>query len=55
MSKTSTFAGYWVYTPGMLSRALGDELQVHQDFRKALLLPDRLLSYHLAREAMAKQ
>jgi tetratricopeptide (TPR) repeat protein len=52
MSQTSALAGWWVYNTGMLQRALGREVQAQQDFRQALLLPDRWLSYHLTREAL---
>jgi hypothetical protein len=52
MSETSSFAGWWVYHTGMLERALGREDDAQIEFRRALLLPDRLLSYHLTREAL---
>ncbi len=52
MAESSAFAGWWVYNTGMIDRALGREREAEADFRKALLLPDRLLSYHLTREAM---
>jgi tetratricopeptide (TPR) repeat protein len=55
MTESSSFAGWWVYNHGMLNRALGHEQEAQQDFRKVFLLPDRMLSYHLAREAMAAQ
>jgi hypothetical protein len=55
MAETSSFAGWWVYEHGMLNRALDREQQAQGDFRRVFLLPDRLLSYHLAREAMATQ
>ena len=55
MTESSSFAGWWVYNHGMLNRVLGHELEAQQDFRKVFLLPDRMLSYHLAREAMAAQ
>ena len=53
MTESSSFAGWWVYDHAMLNRALGHEQRAQQDFRRVFLLPDRLLSYHLAREAMA--
>jgi Flp pilus assembly protein TadD len=53
MRESSSFAGWWAYDHGMLNRALGHEQQAQQDFRRVFLLPDRLLSYHLTREAMA--
>ena len=55
MTETSAFAGWWVYNRAMLNRALGHEKEAEQDFRRVFLLPDRPLSYHLAREAMATQ
>jgi len=55
MGETSAFAGWWVYNTGMLEKALGDEDEARREFRRALLMPDRLLSYHLAREAMAER
>lgn len=55
MAESSSFAGWWVYNHGMLNRALGQEKEAQQDFLKVFLMPDRLLSYHLAREAMATQ
>ncbi len=48
-------SSWWVYNSAMLNRALGHEQQAEQLFRQAFLLPDRLLSYHLAREAVATQ
>jgi tetratricopeptide (TPR) repeat protein len=44
-----------VYNQAMINRALGHEQESDQDLRQVFLLPDHLLSYHLAREAMAKQ
>jgi len=52
MSETSAFASWWVSNAGMLERALGREDAAQCEFERALLLPDRLLSYHLTREAM---
>jgi Flp pilus assembly protein TadD len=52
MSETSSFGGWWIYNAGMLERALGREEDAQREFRNALLLPDRLLSYHLTREAL---
>jgi tetratricopeptide (TPR) repeat protein len=43
------------YNEAMINRALGHEQQTEQGLRQVFLLPDHLLSYHLAREAMAKQ
>ena len=55
MSETSSFAGWWVYNRAMIQRALGNESEATRDLREVFLLPDRLLSYHLAREATATQ
>jgi len=52
MSETSSFGGWWMYNAGMLERALGREDNAQKEFRSALLLPDRMLSYHLTREAL---
>jgi tetratricopeptide (TPR) repeat protein len=54
-SENSGSAGLSVYNTAMLERALGHEREADQGFRRVFLLPDHLLSYHLAREAMAKQ
>jgi len=54
-SESSSFAGWWVYNEGMIEQSLGHESEAQGKFRKALLLPDRLLSYHLTREALATQ
>jgi predicted Zn-dependent protease len=55
MIENSGFAGFWAYNAGMLNGALGNESQAKADFHRALLLPDRLLSYHLTREALANE
>jgi tetratricopeptide (TPR) repeat protein len=44
-----------VYNQAMIDRALGREQNADQELRQVFLLPDHLLSYHLAREAMEKQ
>jgi tetratricopeptide (TPR) repeat protein len=54
-SETSTLAGWWVYNTAMLQRELGHEDEAQREFRRALVLPDDLLSYHLTREAMAER
>lgn len=43
---------YRAYTVGMLQKELGDEQSAETTFKKALLLPDQTLSYHLTRLAM---
>jgi hypothetical protein len=37
----------------MLDRAVGNEQQAREEFRKALLSPDRLMAYHLTRMAIS--
>ncbi len=44
-----------VYNQAMIDRALGHEQKADAEFRQVFLLPDHLLSYHLAREGMVKQ
>lgn len=46
---------YSVYNQAMIDRALGNEQTADAEFRQVFLLPDHLLSYHLAREGMLKQ
>ena len=53
-TETSSFAGWWYYTAGTLEMAAGNKEEAQINFRKALLLPDRMLSYHLTRLAMAE-
>jgi len=45
----------WAYNSAMLNRALGREQEAKQGFQQVFLLPDRLLSYHLTREALTTQ
>jgi hypothetical protein len=40
-----------MYTAGMLERDLGKKQEANARFRRALLLPDRMLAYHLTRLA----
>jgi tetratricopeptide (TPR) repeat protein len=44
-----------VYNQAIIDRALGHEQRADAEFRQVFLLPDHLLSYHLAREGMVKQ
>jgi tetratricopeptide (TPR) repeat protein len=44
----------WEYTAGALENALGDPKRADERFQKALLLPDRMLAYHLVRIARAE-
>ena len=50
-SENSSYPGWWDYSAGALARALGQEQEATEQFQKALLLPDRMLSYHLTRMA----
>jgi tetratricopeptide (TPR) repeat protein len=50
-TETSGYPSWWMYTAGMLERDLGKEQEANARFRKALLLPDRMLAYHLTRLA----
>jgi hypothetical protein len=48
---TSSYASWWDYTAGVLAAALGIQQEADQRFQQALLLPDRMLSYHFTRMA----
>ena len=50
-TETSAYPSWWMYTAGMLERDLGKEQEANATFRRALLLPDRMLAYHLTRLA----
>jgi tetratricopeptide (TPR) repeat protein len=52
-SETSAFPSWWMYTAGLLENDLGRKQEANQRFRKALLLPDRMLAYHFTRLAMS--
>jgi tetratricopeptide (TPR) repeat protein len=47
--------GIWVYAAGILEQDLGRPQAAQGRFRQAMLLPDRMLSLHLSRLAMAEQ
>jgi tetratricopeptide (TPR) repeat protein len=53
-SETSAYPSWWFYTAGTLQRELGREQEADQSFKKALLLPDRMLSYHFTRLALSQ-
>jgi hypothetical protein len=53
-SDTSSYTSWWDYTAGALAGALGSRREADQRFQKALLLPDRMLSYHFTRMARAE-
>lgn len=48
-SDTSSHTSWWDYTAGALAGALGSQQEADQRFQKALVLPDRMLSYHFTR------
>jgi len=50
-SETSAYPSWWMYTAGSLEKELGREQEANLRFRKALLLPDRMLAYHFTRLA----
>jgi tetratricopeptide (TPR) repeat protein len=52
-SEISSRTGWWLYNAAMLDRALGRADQAENEFRSALLFPDQMLTYHLARLARA--
>lgn len=51
-SDTSGYPSWWMYTTGRLALDLGDKQEADLRFRKALLLPDRMLAYHFTRLAL---
>lgn len=53
-SDTSSYTSWWDYTAGALAGALGSQQEADQRFQKAMLLPDRMLSYHFTRTARAE-
>jgi len=50
-SETSGYPSWWMYTAGVLAQDLGKTDEASIRFRKALLLPDRMLAYHSTRLA----
>lgn len=54
-SETSSYTSWWDYTAGALAGALGNRQEEDQRFQQALLLPDRMLSYHLTRMARVQE
>jgi tetratricopeptide (TPR) repeat protein len=51
---TSAFTGWWWYNVGMIEASLNHVDRARAAFRKALLLPDSLMSHHLSRAAIAE-
>ena len=53
-TETSGYPSWWFCTEGTLERDLGKEQEAEASFHKALLLPDRMLSYHFTRLAKSQ-
>ncbi len=51
---TSSYTGWWWYSMGTIEAALHRIDRAQADFRKALLLPDSMMSHHLSRAAIAE-
>src|SRR5262249_27581719 len=52
-SDNNGLPSWWMYTAGSLAKDLGRREEAELRFRKALLLPDRMLAYPFTRLAMA--
>jgi tetratricopeptide (TPR) repeat protein len=52
--KTRSLKGIWIYAAGMIERELGRHQAAMERFQQAVLLPDRMLSLHLSRLAIAE-
>ena len=52
-SDSNANSGLWWYNVGLMQAALQRNDAARESFKKALILPDTRMSYHLAREAMA--
>ena len=50
---TSAYTGWWWYNIGTMRAALHRKDEAKQAFNNALLLPDSMMSHHLARAALA--
>jgi tetratricopeptide (TPR) repeat protein len=50
-SETSAYPSWWMYNAGMIANDLGRAGEAQERFRQALLLPDRMLAYHMTRLA----
>lgn len=53
-SDTSQYPSWWMYSAGLLARDLGKTEEANFRFKRALLLPDRMLSYHFTRLAQSE-
>jgi len=52
-SGENSAAGWWLYNAGTLDSALGNTQLAESEFRRALLSPDSLMTYHLTRLALS--
>ena len=52
-SDTSAYPSWWMCVAGTLAADLGQQQEAEVRFRKAILLPDRMLAYHFTRLAMS--
>jgi len=53
-TKTSGYPSWWEYAAASLAKELGRPTEADDRFRKALMLPDRMLAYHFTRLAKAE-
>ncbi len=53
-SKTNPTSSWWEYTAASLAKELGQTAKADAGFRQTLLLPDRMLLYHLTRLAQSE-
>lgn len=53
-TETSAYPSWWLCTEGLLERDLGKQQEAEVSFHQALLLPDRMLSYHFTRLAKSQ-
>jgi tetratricopeptide (TPR) repeat protein len=53
-ANTSGYPSWWEYSAATLASELGQTAEAAKRFRNALLLPDRMLAYHLTRLEMSE-
>jgi len=53
-TKTSGYPSWWEYSAASLAKELGQATEADTRFRNALMVPDRMLAYHLSRLAKAE-
>jgi tetratricopeptide (TPR) repeat protein len=51
---TGSYASFWLYTEGLIERALERAQEADTAFQQALMPPDRLMAHHLTRLARAQ-